>query len=177
MNRIATLCLSALMCISLCACGGSNTEESSSASESTAAENTATESPMAEAEEPGSITSANAKITITDYARGLYLSGGVPLSDCLTVFCEYTNLSDYENSMFFSAEVQAFQNGIELDPPIGSFSMNIPDDVKSPSTNVLPGYSYTTYENFHLEDTTSPVTLRITAPTNSSNSTEITIDP
>ena len=78
----------------------------------------------------------------------------------LVVWIDFQNNSSDSKSLFFTAQIKAYQNGKALG---GSMSW-IPEDhgiIDDSSTSILPGYSISTGVAFPLDDTSSPVTIQI----------------
>ena len=73
---------------------------------------------------------------------------------------KFTNNSTETKSLFFTARIKAYQNGVELD---GAAWIPADHGVDSTSsTDVLPGYSVTVGDAFMLKNETDPVTIHIT---------------
>ena len=72
---------------------------------------------------------------------------------------KFTNNSDAATSLFFTASIKAFQNGVELSPAAW-----VPADhgiTQKDSDNIQPGYSLSTGYAYVLKSTTDPVLVQI----------------
>ena len=108
-----------------------------------------------EGDKPGTATINDCYIEITDCVgqvsnMGQYIA---------LVKVDFTNNSDKSTSLFFTAQIKAFQNGVEL-----SATSWIPADhgiTHDTSDQVLPGHSISTGYAFTLSSTTDPVLVQI----------------
>ena len=157
MKKVMTLFLAIILSVSFCSCKSeTSTEKSTEAT------------PAAD----GVVETSKARIEIKDYTLNSVKNQANQTLKAITIYCEFKNLATYENSMFMSGQLKAFQNGFELSSPTGNTTTALlSDDVKRSNTNVQPGYSYMTYYNFILEDETSPVTVKVTSGGKSSEVT------
>jgi hypothetical protein len=149
MKKIFSVILAGIMSVSICACKSG-----------TMANETGETSNFAGA----ILETSNADMKIKDYAVGEIKDQEDQTLKVITVYCEYKNTGRSENSMSNSAEITAFQNGVELKATDKNTTTPLLyDDIKESDSDVKRGESYTTYYNFILEDETSPVKVRITS--------------
>jgi hypothetical protein len=159
MKKIFSIVLAISLSISLCACKNGTTAKETGKTSNTP---------------EGVVETSNACIKIKDYAINQVKNQANQPLKAITIYCEYTNTGNAEHSMFMSGQIKAFQNGFELKSPTGYTTTSlISTDIRDYDSYVQPGYSYTTYYNFMLEDETSPVTVKVISGTESS---EITYD-
>lgn len=136
MKKLFALLLAGVMMLSLVACGGKKSEEG---------------------DKPGTATIDDCYIEITDCKGQLStLQAGQFIA---LVKVDFTNNSDKATSLFFTAQIKAFQNGVELSPTAW-----VPADhgiTQDTSDQVLPGHSISTGYAFALSSTTDPVLVQI----------------
>ena len=136
MKKLFALLLCVIMTLSLVACGGKKSEEG---------------------DMPGTAHINDCYIEITDCKGQLStLQAGQFIA---LVKVKFTNNSDAATSLFFTASIKAFQNGVELSPAAW-----IPADhgiTQNDSDNVQPGYSLFTGYAYVLKSTTDPVLVQI----------------
>ena len=134
MKKLLALLLSIVMVFSLVACGGKGNKEG---------------------DKPGTATINDCYIEITDCVgqvsnMGQYIA---------LVKVDFTNNSDSSTSLFFTADIKAFQNGVALSPAAW-----VPANhgiTQDKSDHVLPGHSISTGYAFMLNSTTDPVLVQI----------------
>lgn len=153
MKKIFSIILAISLSISLCACkNGTTAKEGKTPNDA-----------------EGVVYTSNARIEIKDYAINKVKNQSNQPLKAITIYCEYTNTGSSENSMVMSGQIKAFQNGFELKEPNGKTTTSLlSTDIRNSNSYVQPGYSYTTYYNFMLEDETSPVTVKVTSGQKSS---------
>lgn len=136
MKKLLAMLLIGAMLLSLTACGGAGSKEGST---------------------PGTAYIDDCYVEITDCVgqlSTLYAGQFIAL-----VKVDFTNNSDAATSLFFTATIKAFQNGVEL-----SSAAWVPADhgiTQEASDNVQPGYSLSTGFAYVLNSTTDPVTVQI----------------
>ena len=135
MKKLLALLLCVVMVFSLTACGSKSKE----------------------GDKPGTATIDDCYIEITDcYGQLSTWQAGEFFA---LVKVDFTNNSDKSTSLFFTAQIKAFQNGVEL-----SATSWIPADhgiTHDTSDQVLPGHSISTGYAFTLSSTTDPVLVQI----------------
>ena len=114
-----------------------------------------------QSDEPGVVELENASIKVDKCKFGQY---GVDKQyrqyTCAMIICDYTNKSDKEQSLASVIQMQAYQNGKELNSPeyYGSFNQ-----IKHFKDDAIPaGESTTSGFCFVPENSNDPVTVKIT---------------
>ncbi len=75
------------------------------------------------------------------------------------VWIDFSNNSDAATSLFHTAQINAYQNGVQLSPPVWA-----PADhgiTNDDSDNVQPGYKISTGCAFDIKDSSAPITIQI----------------
>lgn len=139
MKRTLSLILALLLCLSLCACDVlsllNNSKEIS----------------------PGVAEIDDCIVTITDCKAQINTQTGGIIA---VVWVDFTNNSDQTKSLFFTAHIKAFQNGVEIKKPSTWWPSRHGIEQRD-TDDVLPGYSLSTGYAFSLEDTSAPVLIQI----------------
>lgn len=110
-----------------------------------------------EGEFPGSAYIDDCYVEITDCKAQISTTSYQTMA---VVYVDFTNNSNEATSLFFTADIKVYQNGIELDSPISW----VPADhgiQQDKADNIQPGYSLSTGYAFVLSDTSAPVTVQI----------------
>ena len=142
MKKMISLLLALVLCFGLCACG---TEPQQETTEPSTLENA-----------PGTAKIDDCIIEITDCKAQINSMTNEMIA---VVWVDFTNNSDQAKSLFFTAKIRAFQNGIEIKTPSTWWPSRHGID-KRDTDQVLPGYSLSTGYAFSLDDT-SPVLIQI----------------
>lgn len=115
-------------------------------------------------------TNSNTQSIITTDGKADIKNCHIEITDCkaqisafsqfiAVVYMDFYNGSDTATSLFFTASIKAYQNGIEL-----SLAPWTPADhgiAADHTTTIQPGYSLSTGCAFIIADTSAPITIQI----------------
>lgn len=150
-KRVAIILFGSLLAMSLCACSGDDT---ASTDQGETADTTTTE----ETQEPADTSSA----TVGDYEVSIgdagMISDDYTGEEAFLVNLTFTNNSEENAAPDVALHIQAFQDGIELDPDFFDSSSY---DSMSASREVQPGNTYEFQKAFALTNETSSIDVSV----------------